>query len=234
MPSEYHTISEQMLDTKVSLDNATSDPDIKQALAPFNYDDNRMAQGRTLYDNAAALIAKQKKEFGEQIEATGDLEAKWAAAKTPYAIAHKVSKIAFKDDPGALKKLMVDGKRKQSLSGWLEQAGVFYTNLLADESLIAKMATFGYNRKKLENEAMQVKAVADANSKQEAEKGDEVRATRLRDQALDQLDEWMSDFMKIANIALDGQEGLKKKLGIYKKTSREDEDEEIELEHPAA
>jgi hypothetical protein len=68
------------------------------------------------------------------------------------------------------------------------------------------------------SEQMQVQAVAQANSMQESEKGDEVRATRKRDQAMDQLEEWMSFFNEIAKIALEGSPGLLKKLGIYDHT----------------
>ena len=227
MPSEYQTISEKLLAVKVMLDNASTDQEILRLLDVFNYGEQKVAEGAALHTEVSDLVVAQKKEFGEQVGATDDLNTIWDEAKKPYSDAYQIARIAFKNDPGALKELLLNGERKESLSGWYEQASVFYTNLLNKEEYLQGMSRFGYVRKKLEMESLQVKAVEDANSKQEAEKGDVVRATKLRDQAMDKLDEWTADFKKVARIALDGHDGLLKKLGIYEKESRPDEDENI-------
>ena len=224
MPSDYQTISEKLMKAKVMLDNASTDQEILRLLDVFNYGEQKVAEGAALHTEVSDLVAGQKKEFGEQVGATDDMSKAWDEARKPYTNAYKIARIAFKNDPGALKELLLNGERKESLSGWMEQASVFYTNLLYKEEYLQAMSRFGYVRKKLEMESLQVKAVEDANSKQEAEKGDVVRATRVRDLALDKLDEWAADFRKVARIALDGHDGLLKKLGIYEKESSTDDE----------
>lgn len=230
MPSEYQTISEKLLAVKVMLDNASTDQEILRLLDIFNYGEQKVTGGVVLHTEVSDLVASQKKEFGEQVGATDDLNKTWDEAKKPYSNAYQIARIAFKYDPGALKELLLIGKRKESLNGWLEQANVFYTNLLNKEEYLQAMARYGYVRKKLEMESIQVSAVADANSKQEAEKGDVVTATLVRDKALDKLDEWTADFKKVARIALDGHDGLLKKLGIYEKEGKADEEDESDDE----
>jgi len=59
-----------------------------------------------------------------------------------------------------------------------------------------------------------VQAVAEANAVQEKEKGEAQEATKLRDAALDDLDQWMSDFIAIARLALEERPQYLEKLGV--------------------
>jgi len=47
---------------------------------------------------------------------------------------------------------MLGEARKQSLSGWLEQATAFYNNLMGDADLMEAMVNFGYHQAKLQAE----------------------------------------------------------------------------------
>lgn len=58
-----------------------------------------------------------------------------------------------------------------------------------------------------------MQAVAEANAVQEKEKG-EAQEAKLRDAALDALDQWMSDFIAIARLALEERPQYLKKLGV--------------------
>lgn len=59
-----------------------------------------------------------------------------------------------------------------------------------------------------------VEAASEANKAQTLEQGDAQRATMACDQAMDALDEWMSDFVEMARIAFEDDEQSLEYLGI--------------------
>jgi hypothetical protein len=208
------SIDERLLAAQVAIDNALGDAPILAALAAFGYDAARLGAGRALYEDALALVNAQKAEYGDQYEASAAVRAAWDAADAAYSASLKVARVALQDDPKAHAALMLGGARKQSLSGWIEQATAFYTNLLGDAGLMAAMAAFGYTQAKLEAEQALVQAVVAANLAQEKEKGEAQDATKQRDAKLDALDAWMSDFKAIAQVALEENAQWLEKLGF--------------------
>jgi hypothetical protein len=105
-------------------------------------------------------------------------------------------------------------RHTRTLSGWLEQVSAFYVNLLSTPDLIAVMGAFGYDQARLEAEQALVQAVADACMAQEKEMDEAQEALKLCDARLDELDEWMSDFKAIAQVALEHDGPWLEKLGF--------------------
>lgn len=217
MASEYQTVGEQLLSTNVTLENATSDSDILNFLERFNYTEAKIAEGKELHKRASELVVLQDKEFGEQVGATDDKNRVLKDSKKKVSDARSIAKVAFKDDVGALRELKLTERVETKLGEYIKQSGIFYLNILRKEEYLVAMANFGYTKEKIENEASLLTKILDLNQIKESETGDVVRATKKRDEALDELNDWMADFKKVANIALEGQDGLLKKLGIYEK-----------------
>jgi hypothetical protein len=207
------TIAERLLAAQVAIENALGDADIRAALSAFGYDEARLRAGKALYEEAVALANRQKAEYGDQYGGTDAVKSAWAEADRAYRVALQVARVAFKGYPKAHAALMLDGERKRSLPGWLEQAAAFYANLLGDADLLARMGNFGYTSAKLEAEHALVQAVAAANLAQEKEKGEAQDATRQRDARLDELDAWMADFKAIAQAAMAENPEWLEKLG---------------------
>lgn len=208
------SIDERLLAAQVAIDSALSDADLAAALGAFGYDQAKLNTGKALYTEAVTRVNKQKIEYGEQFEASAAVTAAWEQADAAYTRTLKVARVAFKDNVKAQAALMLGGVRKQSLSGWIEQATAFYDNLLGNADLLAAMAAFGYDQGKIAAEQALVQAVATANVRQETEKGEAQEATKLRDAAIDALDEWMSDFKAIATAALEEHPQWLEKLGF--------------------
>ncbi len=209
-----HSIDERLLAAQVAIHNGLGDAGILAELSIFGYDEAKLKAGKRLYNEALALVNQQKAEYGDQFEATEAVRLAWDEANQVYMRALKIARVALKGKQRAKAALMLGGERKQSLSGWLEQAGAFYTNLLADAGLMAEMANFGYDQPKLEAEAALIGAVVEANLAQEEEKGEAQEATQLRDAKLDELDAWIADFKAIAQVALEEHAQWLEKLGM--------------------
>ena len=198
----------------IALKNAKDNPEIVTRMEVFNYGVPKLDIGLDLHRVAEELIADQLAKYGDQHDATKTVKDLWTSANIVYKQTFKVAKIGFRQNPGAHTSLKLHGKRKYSLSGWLDQSTIFYTNLLGNETLLARMAEFGYDRDKLEAEFELVKAVRAADRAQEEEKGEAQNATKERDAKLDELDQWISDFKAIAKIAMADKPQLLEKLGF--------------------
>lgn len=212
------SIDARLLAAQVAIDNALSDAEIKGYLADYGYDESRLNEGKALYETALQLHQKQKAEYGDQVSATREFKDQWKAAGREYMKFVKLARIALKSQPGALLKLDLNGERKKTFSGWLSQTKQFYINALGDSEVLTALAGFGITPEKLQAGQQLVLDTESANAAQEKEKGEAQQATPERDTAMDQLDEWKSDFTAVARIALEEKPQLLEKLGILERS----------------
>ena len=82
------------------------------------------------------------------------------------------------------------------------------------------MADYGYNSVKLQSERIKIAAYDTANQQQEAAKGAAQQSTREQDWALQALNAWKAQYLKIAKVALSGKPQLLEKLGVLARTSK--------------
>jgi hypothetical protein len=208
------SIAEQLNSAQVALDNARNNADILALLSEYMYDLDRLNEGAALLVSAQDLNETQEREYGEQFTATDTFDEAWAAAALLYNQQVALARVALKNKRGAQASLALDGRRKRTLSGWLEQANLFYKNAMADPSIMTELAKVGLSQAKIEAGWNLVKSVEATNTVQEKEKGEAQQATIVRDQALEVLDDWLEDFETIAGIALADQPQLLESLGF--------------------
>lgn len=209
-----NSIQNLLLQAQTAIDNALTDDEVKGFLSVFGYDDAALNAGKALLDEASQLNLQQLKEYGDQYTATQEFNAKWGTAKADYTRLTKIARVAVKNDAAAYQKLGLSGPRRQSFSGLSAQMDPFYTNALADPSILAALGHFGITAEKLNTGKANYDAAKAASVTQQNEKGEAQQATLVRDQAVDALEDWLSDFIAIARIALEEKPQLSEKLGI--------------------
>jgi anion-transporting ArsA/GET3 family ATPase len=214
MANNQSRIDQFLLSSQIMIENSLSDGIIKTALANYGYTEEKLKTGKQLYEEAVALQNAQKKEYGDQIAATAELNNTWEMAHQQYIRTLKIARVAFNDNIKADKTTMLFGRRKQSLSGWLEQARAFYKNLLGDTDFLAALSEFGYTEEKLRQESTLIDQVISKHLAQKKEIGEAQEATETRDKALDKLANWISDLRAVAKVALEDNPQQLEKLGI--------------------
>ncbi len=219
MANNQTRIDQFLLSSQVMIENSLSDNGIKTALADFGYTEEKLNAGKQLYDEAAALQNAQKKEYGDQVAATAELNEIWETAHQQYIRTLKIARVAFNDNIKADKATMLFGRRKQSLSGWLEQAQAFYKNLLNDTAFLTTLSAFGYTEEKLQNESTLINQVIAKHLAQKKEVGEAQEATETRDKALDKLAHWISDLRAVAKVTLEDNPQQLEKLGILARSN---------------
>lgn len=210
----YQTIDERLTIADVAIGNALADPALSDLLAEFGYDEARIGEGQALLDTARTIHRSRSKNYGRQQEASEKLRAAVDHANALYMQHVKLARLALRDEPGLARSLGLIGSRKQSLSGWMEQAGTFYDNALSTPAVTAALERFNVTVDDLMEGQTRVLAVSALNRAQEKEKGIAQRKTAQRDDAMDALDMWMSEFRAVARIALANDPQQLEKLQI--------------------
>lgn len=209
-----NTIDAKLLTADMAISNASKNNVISTALAQYGYDETTLNEGKSLHEDAVRKQAKQKKEYGEQYEATDALDEALALGNDVYMRFVKLARIALKNKRGAAQALDLDGRRKQTYSGWIKQSNVFYTNSLNSPEILTEFGRFAITKESLEDGQGLVEDVATKLAKQLKEKGEAQDSTEARDLAFDRLEDWMSDFRAVARIALEEKPQMLEMLGI--------------------
>jgi hypothetical protein len=197
---------------------AQNNPEIRDMLGVYGYTPERVSEGKRLLDGVTGLMSAQVGEYGDWHIASSEREKRRQSAYSNYMITVKVVRVAFNGQPELLTRFNATGERKRSLSGWLRDARILYSNLLNSPESIAVMSNFGYSVEKLNNELADVNEVENLHSKQLGEKGEAQQATLDRDIAFDALCKWYGSFRAIARIALFDKPQMLEALGIKVKS----------------
>jgi hypothetical protein len=195
---------------------AKNNPEVQERLNVYGYTSERIEKGKQLLDKVIGLTSAQVEEYSDQYIATDELGKHWDSSYSKYMITVKVVRVAFNGQPELLQRFNAIGRRNRSLSGWLRDARILYTNLLNSPEALEGMAKFGYSVEKLNGELAEVNEVENLNSKRLIEKSAAQQSTAERDEAFDTLYKWYSDFRAIARIALYDKPQLLEAMGIKK------------------
>ncbi len=213
MTRPTQSMDQRLLNARIAIDNSLASTAILDAVTLLGYNQARLQGFRTLYDEIIDLITVQKLEYGEQYEATAALQTAWDIADAAYRRTLKISRIAFAGNEKARNALRLDGGRKFSIGGWIEQTVIFYKAMLATPDFIAIMTPFNYDVPKFEAEYALVNATISAKTTQGIERGEAQHATKMRDAKVDELDRLLADYKVIAEVALEDTPQLLEQLG---------------------
>lgn len=195
-----------------ALTNA-ADADIVGLLTAAGYPPAIIAAKTAELEALKKLDDKQKKEYGEQYQATKDFDALATSLHPTYLNHVKWGKLIFEDDLAATNALSLKGKRLRPESGYCNQALLFYDGVLSNDTYKAAMVARGITVEKLQagqTGYTTLKAMIPIKAK---ETGEAQQATHTRDEAWDAFDEWFVKFKKYAILALSGEPQLREKMG---------------------
>ncbi len=207
-------IDKDLARAQVAIDNTLNDPDVLSAVSLRGYDEPKMQAGKTLYNTALNLHMIQKKEYGEKLQATKNFHDILKEINELYMEGVVTARVVFKEKLDKWQAIGLNGKRKKTYSGWVEQTQQFYINSLNDPEIMEGLLTKCYSKEMLEAEYQGVKNVIAANANKIKESGESQEATKVRDKAMDELNQWISDYKAIAKIALKKNPQWIEKLGL--------------------
>ena len=191
---------------------------ILELVEPFGYDETRIrTEGLELYNKTQAEILDFQIEYGEQFSARDKMYALWKENSETYMQILKLTRVGLKNKPGALHSMRAKGARKRSITGFIDDARILYSNLMSQPDYMSIMNGFGITGTLLNKANEQIKTLENAHIKYLKEKGEAQSQTIKRNEAYDELYAWYSDFRTIVRIALRGSEQMLEGLGIVVK-----------------
>ena len=212
------TIEQLLYEAGLRINNSLSDAKVLGAVSEMGYPETKLNEGAALLEETTALVETQKKEYGEVDEAQSVFENQRRTANKTYMDMLSICRVVFKNDVKAITSLELNGRRARTISGWLKQTSGFYRAILGNEEWKNALAVYGQTEDKLTAQLTAVEEVARMSESVKKEKGDAQNATQERDEKLEELAEWVSDYEVIARIALAEKPQLLEKLGIVVKS----------------
>ncbi|MCU4155281.1 hypothetical protein J1N10_04800 [Carboxylicivirga sp. A043] len=207
-------VSKILNQAQIRLNNSKNDADISTAVGAFGYNEAKFAEGEALYEAANNANSRFSKEQGELAQAFENKRVSLETCQKNYQANISVARVAFKNDMDATVTLQLNGRRAKTFNTIIKQQSNFYTNLLGNESWLAKMAEFGRTTEHFTAELEIIKQLENHASSVLREKGEAQQATVERDAAIEALAEWISDYMQIAKVALADRPQLLEKLDV--------------------
>ena len=211
-----HSIAGQLNAGQLAISNSLSDPEIQSLVAQFGYPAEKLNEGKALYDCALSAVNAEKAAAGAQQESTRVLEQAEKSARDAYQALAKVSRAVFGRDKAQLNALGLSGSMPLDTAGFLAAAYTLFDNART----LSALADYGYNSVKLQSERLKIAAYDTANQQQESAKGAAQQSTREQDAALQALNDWTAQYLKIAKVALRDKSQLLEKLGVLARTSK--------------
>ncbi len=207
-------IAQQIASAETALQNSVQNGMVASSLAEYGYSLDHIAEGQALCDSARAARFAHEQAHAAQIQAASNCKASWAHAAALYMRQLKIARIAVQGVPGAARTLALDGRRKQGMAAWLADARQFYSGLAAQPELAARLGSYGITEARLAPARAALDALELADQAHEHARGASQAALATRRAAFAALHAWMSDFMKIARIALEDEPQLLESLGV--------------------
>jgi hypothetical protein len=210
--SNYQDIVHYLAACKTALKNAAL-PAIAPKLLGIGYTSAIIGAKLQEVATLETLHEQQKKEYGEQYKATVTYSAKENALHETYSKNLTIARVVFKNDVAAQVALGLPGERKKSKSGFQAQALQFYNGVLKNADYQTALAIRGITEAILTAQKTGFEGLSDLAASQKKETGEAQAATKKRDMALDNFADWMSDFKKMAIVALSDSPQLREQLG---------------------
>jgi hypothetical protein len=198
---------------RVSLDNVERQPEIAAAMADRGYEADTINQGKSLLANAMQLFETNRIEDDETSAAYAAYSVAKENLENTYGVHRKLAKVVFKNDGLVMDRLSILGGIPKANTAWLGKVKTFYSELNKDPSLQTKLERLKVSVEEIQEALNQIDVLEAARSEYLREKGESQKTTQSKDNALEEIDDYMSDFYAVAKVALASEPQLLESMG---------------------
>ena len=202
--------------TRKMIANALGDEEIKTLLLPYKYDETRLKEGMTLYDQTYEAFEKQKRDYTDQVKAKAEYDRLLKKFNDMYMEHVRLCRLALDQCPELQRLSTLDTGRARTGVGWIMQAKQFYNNISENQEILALVDTFGLTPGKLAEGKNKITQLENAKDVHDKACGTAQQSTVDRDNIKKKMQRWTYKLIKVSRIALKEKPQLLEKLGITK------------------
>lgn len=209
------TEAEALEQYRVSFQNVENQSEIATIMAEFGYDEILLTEGKTLLTKTREAFDFNIKEDDETSQAYNYFATvKHQLAKT-FTLHRKKAKVIFRKDALILDRLAISGSSRASYIKWLETVKKFYSVAILDTEITSKLARLKITETDLQDAITRIAELESARAAYLREKGESQHATKTKDTAFGEIDDWMNEFYAVSKIALEDSPQLLESLGKF-------------------
>jgi hypothetical protein len=197
--STYYT--RYLHNTQVTFDNLQKSPAIKERIAEYGYDDNRITEGMDLYNDVLTLFRQHLEKRQERMAMGKQLRALFRQIFAEYMGHVKRLRIELKHQPEASAELALAGKRERRWAAFIEQALNFYRSAINDAGTAGIIQGLGFTAEKMQQGLDRIETYQNQRSDYEKLKGECQRLVAERDLLFLRLRQWMAAFTATCRLA---------------------------------
>ncbi|MDA3823857.1 MAG: hypothetical protein PF450_14770 [Bacteroidales bacterium] len=196
-----------------SLDIVKSKKTIQDQLSKFGYTAELIAEGQTLLHVTMNALKKRDIQYNKKSEASQAFKATQRVLSESYNLHRKIAKVIFRKDDISLKKLALIGSIPLAYEEWLEIVFTFYVVATSDSEIQSKLARHTLTPEKLGSVKYLIASIEANRGQYLYEKAKAEESTKIKNDALAEMDDWMTVFYTVAKLAIEDQELLQLTLG---------------------
>jgi hypothetical protein len=207
------TLTEKLESHRLLIFNS-SDPQVASLLHTMGIDAGYIKQGQELYNKTMQLVSQQKKEYQEQSLAFDKFHVEKDEATASFNRTFKLIRVLSRNDKNLQDRLKLHNGKAYAIEEWIENSMDFYNRLKNETDFLAKIAKFKITAARINTEMKRIEDLKQLRNQEILEKGQAQEATRLRNEKLEELDDYCAELKAISRMALEEQSQLLEKLGI--------------------
>lgn len=202
-----------------SYENARGNQEILDKISFYGYTDEQISleiqSVKDLFDKAQ----KQISLYGEFHELQNEFVIRFKEEHKRYMGYRKMARLNL---IGKLlpfqETLRINQSVKQDFAGFIAQAKDLYTTLINRPTILEKLQSFGFTVEKMQEGLDKLQQLKELESRKTAVKGSTQRATKVRNEAYNEIQNRYFSFVTSAKICLEELPQLREVLGILERS----------------
>lgn len=208
------TFEMRMENYRSALQNSLDDAEFRQFLDNYGYGETRINVGMAKVVNTLRAEQEKMDKKALQHKATEVAEEKRVKAHETLIFCVSATRLAYKNNHNMLEVLGLNGSIERNFGEWKSLAERYYEKTIGSTEIQAEIAKYNVPRDLLERGRQELGEAVVANDLKIRAKGDAENATQLKNEAYDDLVEWMKDFYNIVEMAFKTNPQFKEKVKI--------------------